>query len=105
GADGSRGRTPADLSVTGRALDGSQYQVGLALASWELDFWGRVRSLEAAALESFLATDAARRAAAVSLVAQVADAYLGVRELDERIVLARRTVDTRQESYRIFRRR
>nr|WP_168734401.1 AdeC/AdeK/OprM family multidrug efflux complex outer membrane factor [Pseudothauera nasutitermitis] len=105
GADGARSRTPADLNITGQIQHSGQYQVGLGLASWELDFWGRVRNLEAAALESFLATDAARRAATVGLVAQVTDAYLGLRELDERIVLARRTVDTREEAYRIFRRR
>ncbi|WP_240794404.1 AdeC/AdeK/OprM family multidrug efflux complex outer membrane factor [Azoarcus sp. DD4] len=105
GFDGSRSRTPADLSVTGEVLNGGQYQVGASLASWELDFWGRVRNLKEAALEEFLATDAARRALTVSLVAQVADAYLALRELDERIVLARRTIESRQESFRIFTRR
>lgn len=38
--DGSRARTPADLSITGRSGISSQYQVGLGLAAWELDFWG-----------------------------------------------------------------
>ena len=104
-ADGARGRTPADLSPTGRAVTASQYQVGLGLASWELDFWGRVRSLRDAALESYLATDEARRAASVSLVTQVASAYLALRELDERLALARQTVANRQESVRIFTRR
>ncbi len=105
GADGTRTRTPADLNITGQIQHSSQYQVGLGLASWEVDFWGRVRNLETAALESFLSSDAARRAATVGLVAQVADAYLGLRELDERIALARHTVTTREEAYRIFRRR
>lgn len=105
GIDASRGRTPADLSVTGQATTGSQYQVGASLASWEIDFWGRVRNLKDAALEEFLATDEARRAATVGLVAQTADAWLALRELDERIVLARDTIATRQESFRIFSRR
>lgn len=105
GADGARSRTPADLNVTRRIQYGGQYQVGLGLVGWELDFWGRVRNLETAALESFLSSDAARRAATVGLVAQVADAYLGLRELDERIALARHTVTTREEAHRIFRRR
>ena len=104
-ADGARGRTPADLSPTGRAVTASQYQAGLGLASWELDFWGRVRSLRDAALENYLATDEARRAVSVSLVAQLANAYFALRELDERLALARQTVANRQEAVRIFTRR
>ncbi len=65
----------------------------------------RMRSLEQSSLENFLATDAARRAAAISLVTQVAQGYLRLRELDERLVLARKTVASREESFRIFKRR
>lgn len=105
GIDGSRARTPADLSPTGRALTAGQYQVGVGVAAWELDFWGRVRNLKEAALESYLATDAARRAVTVSLIALVADSYLALGELDERSALARQTVASREESLRIFTRR
>lgn len=100
-----RSRTPADLSITGQPQLGSQYQVALGLASWEIDFWGRVRSLRDAALESYLATDAARRAVTVGLIAQVANGDLALRELDERLALARQTTASRQESLRIFTRR
>jgi multidrug efflux system outer membrane protein len=105
GVDGSRARTPADLSITGRSGISSQYQVSLGLAAWELDFWGRVRNLKDAALENYLATDEARRAATIGLIAEVADAYLTLRELDERSMLARRTIVSREESFRIFTRR
>ena len=101
----ARLRIPADLSPTGNSLVGSVYQVALGQASWEIDFWGRVRNLKDAALENYLATDAARRAAAIGLVAQVANSYLSLRELDERLVLARRTIASRAESLRIFTRR
>lgn len=104
-ASGGRSRIPADLSVTGRSQTGSQYQVGVGLNSWELDFWGRVRSLEETALESYLATDEARRATELSLIAQVANSYYLLRELDERLLLARQTVESREESLRIFTRR
>lgn len=102
---GSRSRVPSDLSMTGRAETSSQYQADLGLSAWELDFWGRVRSLTAAALESYLATEEARRAAVTSLVAQVANTYLLERELDERVDIARNTIGIREESYRIARRR
>lgn len=100
-----RARVPADLNLTGRPLLGSHYQVDLGLATWEIDFWGRVRSLQDAALEDFLATEAARRSFAIGLVAQVADSDFTLRELDERLALARRTIASREESLRIVSRR
>jgi outer membrane protein, multidrug efflux system len=100
-----RVRIPDDLSPTGSARIASVYDVGVSVAAWELDFWGRVRNLKDAALEQFLSSDAARRAVTLSLIAQVADGYLLLRELDERIVIARETIKTRQESFRIFTRR
>lgn len=105
GASGSRARVPDDLSPTGRAMTSAQYQAGLNVSAWELDFWGRVRSLKDSALQTLLASDEARRAVGVALVAQVANGYLGLRELDERVELARATVDSRAESLRIFTRR
>ncbi|MDH2054509.1 efflux transporter outer membrane subunit [Achromobacter marplatensis] len=104
-ADGTRARVPGDLNLTGQPQVSSQYQVGLGLASWELDFWGRVRSLKDAALQNYLATDAAAQAATLSLITQVADSYLTLRELDERLELTRETIASRAESLRIFRRR
>jgi len=103
-AQGARSRAPGDLSPTGRPLVSGDYEVGLGL-SWELDLWGRVRSLKAAALETYFATEAAREAATVNLIAAVADGYVGLRALDERLRLAQQTIATRQETYRIFKRR
>ncbi|APA71087.1 RND transporter [Janthinobacterium sp. 1_2014MBL_MicDiv] len=105
GASGSRSRVPDDLSLTGRAMTSAQYQAGLNVSAWELDFWGRVRSLKDSALQTLLASDEARRAVGVALVAQVANGYLALREFDERVALARATVDSRAESLRIFTRR
>jgi multidrug efflux system outer membrane protein len=102
---GERARTPAGLSVTGRDRTENVFQVGGVLASWEIDFWGRVRSLKRAALEEYLASDAARRAFTISLIADVANTWLAQREYDQRIELARRSVATREESFRIFSRR
>lgn len=104
-AEAARARTPADLSLTGHAITASQFQVGLGVSSWELDFWGRLASLNEAALQSFLATDAARRATTLSLIAQVADTYLGLREVDERLRLAQESAASQRESLRIFTRR
>ena len=105
GAIQSRTRVPADLSLTGRSLISSQYQVTLDLSLWEIDFWGRVRNLKSAALESYLATAAARRAVEISLVAQVANTYLYERELDERLGIAQQALSSREQSARFMRRR
>lgn len=105
GAQGARSRVPGDLNASGQSVVGSDYEAYVGLNSWELDLWGRVRSLKDAALQEYLATEAAQRAARVSLIAAVANAWLGLRELDERIALARQTIATREEAHRIFRRR
>ncbi|WP_150561295.1 efflux transporter outer membrane subunit [Pandoraea bronchicola] len=105
GASETRQRVPADLSLIGIPYISSQYQVGLGLSTWELDFWGRIRNLKDAALDDYLASDASRRALELSLISQVAQTWLSLRELDERIALAQQTVDSRAESLRIFTRR
>ncbi|OEZ63559.1 efflux transporter outer membrane subunit [Duganella sp. HH105] len=104
-ASGQRQQVPADLSLTRKEMITSQYQAGLGVSAWELDLWGRLASLRGAALEDYLASDAARRAVATALIAHVAEGYFDVREMDQRIALARRTLATRQESYRIYARR
>jgi multidrug efflux system outer membrane protein len=94
-----------DVGITGRAMETELIALGASVNGWELDFWGRVRSLRDADLETYLATDAARRAVTLSVITQVANGYLALRELDERLVLARRTLAIRDDSLRIFRRR
>ncbi|WP_233867626.1 efflux transporter outer membrane subunit [Paraburkholderia adhaesiva] len=104
-ADLARARVPADLSGFGRPVTANQFQVGVGIASWELDFWGRVANLRDVALQNYLATDAARQAATLTLIDQVANSYLSLRELDERILLTEQTIATREKSFRIFKRR
>jgi len=104
-ADLARARVPADLTGIGRPVTANQFQVGIGMATWELDFWGRVANLKEAALQNFLATDAARQAITLSLIEQVANSWLALRELDERIGLTQKTIASREKSYRIFKRR
>lgn len=102
---GSRGRTPADLSSRSVSSVGSSYQVGLSLASFELDFFGRVRSLNDAALAQYLATEEAARSARITLVAEVAKAYLAVQAFDEQYGLARKTFESRETAYKLAKQR
>jgi len=78
---------------------------GLLQTSWEIDLFGRLRSLRAAALQDYLASAEARRGVATSLVAQVAAGYLADREYAERLALARGTLANREDSLRLLARR
>jgi multidrug efflux system outer membrane protein len=102
---GGRALTPASLSVTGKEGIGSSYQVGLSLASFELDFFGRVRSLNDAALSQYLATEEARRAVQISLIGEVAKAYLLERALAEQYGLAKKSLDGRDTAYKLAKQR
>lgn len=81
-----------------KATTVEQYSVG-AVASWELDLFGRVRSLKHAALEQYLATDEARSAAQISLVAAVANSYFALAADRENLHLAQTTLGAQQTSY------
>jgi len=105
GGQGGRARTPGDLNPSGQSVVGGNYEAYVGLNSWEVDLWGRVRSLSDAALAEYLATEATQRAVQLSLVTEVAHAWLGLRDLDERAALARETAASREKSYRIFQRR
>ena len=105
GASATRARTPAVLSASGRAETGERYEAGLSLAAFELDFFGRVRNLSGAALALYLATDEARLAAQISLVAEVAKAYYAERAYAEQYALARQTLEGRGRTVDLTRQR
>ncbi len=97
----TRQHTPGSISPVGRDFTLTVYQVGLGVSAFELDFFGRIRSLSEAALAQYLATEEARNAAQVSLVASVANGYLSIAADDQLIELTRQTIGTREESLRL----
>lgn len=98
----SKQRIP-DTSGFGQALTLEQYNVDLGISSWEADFFGRVRSLKDQALEEFFATEEARRAAQISLVAEVARSYLLLAADRELLALARQTLKSHLATYDLTR--
>lgn len=102
---GTRQRVPADLGATGRAEVQSQWQAGVGLAAFELDLFGRVRSLSEAALQEYLATEEAARGARISLVAEVIQAYLVRDGALRRQQLTLQTLESREASLRLIERR
>ena len=98
---GQRGRVAADLSSKGSSYVSSAYNVGLGVTSYELDLFGKVRSTNQAALQSYFASVAARDATHLSLISSVAKAYFNERYAEERMALAQRVLQTREQTYKL----
>jgi multidrug efflux system outer membrane protein len=96
---GSKSHVPADLSSSGRETTSERYDVNLGIISWEIDFFGRIRSLKNSALEGYLATDQARRSAQIMLISAVADAYFTLGADRENLKLATSTLEAQRSSY------
>ena len=104
-ADGSRTRTPADLSSTGTARTSSRYDANLGITAFELDFWGRVAALSDAARAQYLASDEAAQSFRVSLIGDVVSTAYQFAALAEQSRLADETLKTRAESLDLIRKR
>lgn len=97
-------RLPGDLTSTGEAQISRQFSTTAGISAWELDFFGRIRSLRDQALQTYLATEEARRSAQIGLVAELANAWLALAADRELLALAQSTYITRQQSYELTRR-
>lgn len=79
----------------------STYSVGLALSTWEIDFFGRLGALKEAALAEYLASEQARNAAQTSLVSAVASSWLSLQTNEALLAITRQTLATREDSLRL----
>ncbi|MBJ7314049.1 efflux transporter outer membrane subunit [Rugamonas sp. CCM 8940] len=98
-------RTPGSMRPDGEAAVSRQYSGGLGVAAYELDFFGKLRSLSEAGLQQYLGTEEARRAQQISLVAEVANAYLTLIADQQRLGLAADTLKSQQISFELSKRR
>jgi multidrug efflux system outer membrane protein len=96
---------PADLSSSGSEMTAEQYSVNLGITSWEIDFFGRIRSLKDKALEEYLATDQALRSSQILLVSTVAQAYLALAADREALQLVLKTLEAQEAAYKLIRKR
>jgi multidrug efflux system outer membrane protein len=102
---GVRSRTPASVSETGQPLHVEQYSASVGLAAFELDLFGRVRSLSASALQSFFAVEQNRRAVQISLIAETASAYATLAADQDQLTVIRETLVARESSVKLTRSR
>jgi multidrug efflux system outer membrane protein len=98
----SRNSEPAQGTAAGKTYQ--NWSAGFPL-SWEIDLFGRIRREKEAAFAAYLATEEGRRAALITLVADVASTYLFLRELDLQLDVARRTVKANEETVLFYDRR
>ncbi len=103
GASGGYGQQSAKNYYPGQGPSGA-FNVNLGL-SWELDIWGRVRNATDAARAELMATEEFRRGTVLTLVADVAQAYAELMELDVELEVAQRNTATRQNTLDLFTKR
>lgn len=103
--EGSNQSTPRNISTRGERSVSRQYNVSLGMSSYELDFFGRIQSLKDQALEEYFATEEAMKSAQISLVAEVASAYVTLVADREMLNISKDTLDSQRASYEMIKRR
>jgi len=102
---GQRQRIPETLSNNNKAEIASQYSVTFGISSWEIDFFGRLRSLSEMALERYLAEESTYRAARLSLIGALAIAYYTYATDIENLKVAKETLKNQEENYELIKKR
>lgn len=100
-ASETRARSSAAGSPTGTGGVGRNASVEVGFSAWELDLFGRIRSLKHQALAAYLSTEQAQRDTRLSLVAEVAATWLAVAADQQRLALARQTLESQRETLRL----
>jgi multidrug efflux system outer membrane protein len=104
--DSTTGTSTTTGGGSGNSSDVTRnYRASVGLSAYELDFFGRVRSLNEQALQLYFATEEARRATQISLVSEIANAWLTLAADKERLRLAQETFASQKQSYELTRRR
>ncbi|HEY9072691.1 MAG TPA: efflux transporter outer membrane subunit [Desulfobaccales bacterium] len=96
-----------DVLISGKTglVTVKEFDANLGISAWEIDFFGRIRSLSKKALEEYFATEQARRSAQILLVSEVANAYLTLAADRENLKLAHSTLESQQAGFNLIRRR
>ncbi|MGP1691997.1 MAG: efflux transporter outer membrane subunit [Giesbergeria sp.] len=103
-AQANRTRAAQDLTTAGRDQTTSQLVAQIGFVSYELDLWGRVRNLNEAALQQYFLSTENQRNVQVTLVADVANAWLALAADQARLELAQSTLASRRKAFAITQR-
>ncbi len=104
-ASGSKQSVPSDVAFFAGRQAIEQYSVQLGVAAWEIDFFGRLKSLKDRALQEYLASNHARQGATLAVIASVAEAWLSLAADRESLALAQTTLEAQESAHALVRRR
>lgn len=97
----SRSRVSDDFSLKGKGSPQDQYSVNFGLAEWEIDFFGRIRSLKESALEQFFASKENKRAVQIALISELSRSYITLAVDRENYSITRKLYDIALENYKM----
>jgi len=103
GASADAYRMPGSMANDGRPYTSNTNRVGLEVSSWEVDLFGRIRSLKQEALEQYLATEQGKAATQIALVSAVGAGYLNLAGDRESLRLAQSTLDAQKATFELIR--
>jgi multidrug efflux system outer membrane protein len=101
GVSGSRARTAGNPTTGAAARTSSQYSVDVGVTAFEIDLFGRIRNLSESALQSYFQVEETRRATQISLIAEVAAAWLQLAADQQQLALARDTLASQRRSFEL----
>ncbi len=97
----ARSGVPEDISSTGRSMTSTTLSANLSMTAYELDFFGRAKSLNQAALETYLSTEEAALNIRIALIAEVSDAYMSYLAYRKLLLLAKNTLEAQQATFTV----
>lgn len=104
GLNGSGKNVGPSKKTTGSNENVTTYNVNVGI-SYEIDFWGKYRRANEAARANLMASHAAKEAVLLTITSEVAKTYFMIRALDAKLAIAKRTLKTREESYKVYKSR
>lgn len=97
-----RQNIPDNASLTGNAQTLSQYNVGVGITAFELDFFGKVQSQNKAILEQYFATQEARNIVQIALISEISNRYLNYLANKKQLELTQNVLQTQGQALHII---
>jgi len=101
-ATAAGGKQEAYIATTKNTATVEQYSVDLGITAWEIDLFGRIRSLKEQALEEYLSSEETRRGTQAALISEVARVYLTLAADNENLALAKATLAAQQSTHEMI---
>lgn len=88
-------------TTIGETITGNNLNLNFNL-NWEIDFWGRLKSIDESAKAQLLSAEDAKEALLLTIVSSIVESYMNILSLDEQLRIAKETAKSRKDYYEIF---